>query len=130
MFTKKALEYLIQENLPASELPRLQAQFREENYKTLLTAKQIVARFSHNEVSAAYQLLHSDHVISVENYEPDAFAAELRENNRLIFTEIELYKGRVEDIFCSCKSTHEVTCPHIRMLLYYIAYGNNPSKSI
>ena len=124
MFTKKALGHLIKEKLPASELPRLQSQFREENYKTLLTAKQIVSRFSPYEVFAAHQLLHSDKVISVENYELDAFSSELRENNRLIFTEIELYKGRVEDIFCSCQPTHEATCPHMRMLLYYIVYGN------
>ena len=96
MFTKKALEYLAKENLPASELPRLQSQFREENYKTLLTAKQIVARFSPDEVSAAHQLLHSDEVISVENYEFDAFSSELRENNRLILPKLSYIKGELK----------------------------------
>lgn len=125
MFTKKALEHLIKENLPASELPRFQEKFRQENWTRLLTAKQIVDKFSSDEISAAQQLLNSEKTVSAKEYEPDAFFSEIHENGKVIYTEIEVCKGRIEDIYCSCELGREgIVCPHIRMLVYYIANGN------
>ena len=44
------------------------------------------------------------------------------ESEEIISTEIVIYKGHVEDMYCSCALEREdAVCPYLRMLLYYIA---------
>ena len=132
MFSRQALDCLLEKNLPISELPRLQSKFRESIWKeTLLPAEQIVARFSAAETLVSQALLRSGKILTLEESEPDVFASELEEFEETIETEIAIYKGRVEDMYCSCELGDEgLVCPHLRMLLYYIANQNNKNSTI
>ena len=113
--------------MPISELHRLQTKFRESIWKeTLLPTEQIVARFSTAEILESQELLHSGKILTLGESEPDVFTSELAESGETIEKEIALYKGRVEDMYCSCELGYEgIVCPHLRMLLYYIANQNN-----
>ena len=92
----------------------------------MLPAEQIVAKFSAAETLASQALLRSGEILTLEESEPDVFSSELVESGGAIETEIAIYEGRVEDMYCSCELGHEgIVCPHLRMLLYYVANQNS-----